>query len=95
MPAHLQAWRHHSHALQRLVFVCVRGNASLQHVSDVSMQALGGEDILLDEFANLGLHCDPLTQLVVTCEVRVQLFAMCTCVCMQKNMGEHTAVHYV
>ncbi|KAL4457675.1 hypothetical protein ABPG75_012540 [Micractinium tetrahymenae] len=30
---------------------------------------LGGEDILLDEFENLGLHCDPATQLVVTCEV--------------------------
>lgn len=29
----------------------------------------GGEDILLDEFDNLGLHCDPATQLVVTCEV--------------------------
>lgn len=33
-------------------------------------QALGGEDILLDEFENLGLCCNPLTQLVVTCEVK-------------------------
>lgn len=32
-------------------------------------QALGGEDVLLDEFETLGLHCDPATQLVVTCEV--------------------------
>lgn len=32
-------------------------------------QALGGEDILLDEFENLGLRCNPATQLVVTCEV--------------------------
>ena len=29
----------------------------------------GGEDILLKEFDGMGLHCDPLTQLVVTCEV--------------------------
>lgn len=29
----------------------------------------GGEDKLLDEFENLGLHCNPLTQLVITCEV--------------------------
>lgn len=29
----------------------------------------GGEDILLDEFAGLGLACDPSCQLVVTCEV--------------------------
>ena len=33
------------------------------------MQAPGGEDLLLDEFEGLGLHCDPGTQLVVTCEV--------------------------
>jgi len=33
------------------------------------MQAAGGEDLLLDEFEGLGLHCDPQTQLVVTCEV--------------------------
>lgn len=32
-------------------------------------QALGGEDILLDEFESIGLSCDPATQLVVTCEV--------------------------
>lgn len=30
---------------------------------------LGGESILLDEFDVLGLRCDALTQLVVTCEV--------------------------
>ena len=34
------------------------------------LQPLGGEDILLDEFENLGLRCNPATQLVVTCEVR-------------------------
>jgi len=33
------------------------------------MQAAGDEDLLLDEFEGLGLHCDPQTQLVVTCEV--------------------------
>ena len=33
------------------------------------MQAAGGEDLLLAEFEGLGLHCDPQTQLVVTCEV--------------------------
>ena len=32
-------------------------------------QAQGGEGILLEELEELGLHCDPLTQLVVTCEV--------------------------
>ncbi|KAI3436650.1 hypothetical protein D9Q98_006066 [Chlorella vulgaris] len=30
---------------------------------------MGGEGILLDGFENMGLHCDPATQLVVTCEV--------------------------
>lgn len=30
---------------------------------------LGGESVLLDEFASLGLRCDARTQLVVTCEV--------------------------
>ena len=33
------------------------------------MQAEGGEDMLLDEFEGLGLHCEPRTQLVVLCEV--------------------------
>lgn len=32
-------------------------------------QALGGEDLLLDEFEALGLFCQPASQLVVTCEV--------------------------
>ena len=32
-------------------------------------QAQGGEDMLLDEFEGLGLHCEPRTQLVVLCEV--------------------------
>lgn len=32
-------------------------------------QAEGGEDKLLDEFENLGIQCDPYTQLIVTCEV--------------------------
>ena len=34
-----------------------------------STSAQGGEDILLDEFENIGLTCNPHTQLVVTCEV--------------------------
>lgn len=33
------------------------------------VQSKGGEDMLLDEFEGLGLHCNPQTQLVVTCEV--------------------------
>ena len=32
-------------------------------------QAEGGEGMLLDELQASGMHCDPLTQLVVTCEV--------------------------
>ncbi len=44
-------------------------NASLQPELRLFEQASGGEDILLNEFDGLGLHCDPLTQLVVTCEV--------------------------
>ena len=32
-------------------------------------QARGGEDVLLNEFDGLGLHCDARTQLVVICEV--------------------------
>ncbi|KAL6778128.1 hypothetical protein ACKKBG_A17025 [Auxenochlorella protothecoides x Auxenochlorella symbiontica] len=46
--------------------------AQLQYrsVRIVAQQAgRGGEDILLDEFDALGLHCEPATQLVVTCEV--------------------------
>ena len=37
--------------------------------SVASMQAEGGEDVLLNELAGSGVVCDPLTQLVVTCEV--------------------------
>ncbi len=33
------------------------------------VQAQGGEDMLLDEFEGLGLHCEARTQLVVLCEV--------------------------
>ena len=32
-------------------------------------QARGGEDVLLDGFDGLGLHCEARTQLVVICEV--------------------------
>jgi hypothetical protein len=32
-------------------------------------QAEGGEGMLLDELRASGVRCDPLTQLVVTCEV--------------------------
>lgn len=34
-----------------------------------SLQAEGGEGVLLDDFANMGIRCDPATQLVITCEV--------------------------
>jgi len=37
--------------------------------SSVWAQAEGGEGMLLDELRASGVHCDPLTQLVVTCEV--------------------------
>lgn len=40
-----------------------------RYVRPTTGAALGGEDILLDEFEALGLRCDPATQLVVTCEV--------------------------
>ena len=40
-----------------------------RYVRSTPGTALGGEDILLDEFEALGLRCDPATQLVVTCEV--------------------------
>ena len=40
-----------------------------RYVKYTSSAAQGGEDVLLDEFENLGLACDPATQLVVTCEV--------------------------
>lgn len=40
-----------------------------RYVRSTTGAALGGEDILLDEFESLGMHCDPATQLVVTCEV--------------------------
>lgn len=39
------------------------------HPTLSTTQGRGGEDILLDEFDALGLHCEPATQLVVTCEV--------------------------
>lgn len=35
----------------------------------VPLQAMGGEDVLLNELDALGLVCDPGSQLVVTCEV--------------------------
>ena len=46
----------------------------------------GGEDILLDEFENLGLHCDPATQVPAccccrcssaTCQAHLQFAAGC------------------
>lgn len=40
-----------------------------RYVKSSTSAAQGGEDILLDEFENLGLSCNPATQLVVTCEV--------------------------
>eukprot|EP00873_Tetraselmis_striata_P023008 jgi/Tetstr1/443272/TSEL_031306.t1 len=40
-----------------------------RYIPGVASKAEGGEDKLLDEFEGLGLHCDPNTQLVVTCEV--------------------------
>ena len=50
---------------QRLLLRLQSSTESLE----VVLQAPGGEDILLDELAGRGLVCDPLTQLVVTCEV--------------------------
>lgn len=41
----------------------------IQRSTRSGSQPIGGEDILLRELDNLGLKCDPLTQLVVTCEV--------------------------
>ncbi|KAK9810351.1 hypothetical protein WJX72_009272 [[Myrmecia] bisecta] len=40
-----------------------------RYVPGVAPKVDGKEDMLLDEFENLGLHCTPATQLVVTCEV--------------------------
>ncbi|KAK9853604.1 hypothetical protein WJX84_007036 [Apatococcus fuscideae] len=40
-----------------------------RYVRGVAGRAEGGEGVLLDDFANMGIHCDPATQLVVTCEV--------------------------
>ncbi|KAA6419415.1 MAG: hypothetical protein FRX49_10673, partial [Trebouxia sp. A1-2] len=46
-----------------------RSLAKKHHPDRGGTAAAGGEDVLLDEFDGLGLHCDPQTQLVVTCEV--------------------------
>ena len=43
------------------------GPVNVNHTCDI--QTEGGEDALLDRFEGLVLHCDPDTQLVVTCEV--------------------------
>ena len=40
-----------------------------RYVRGVAPRAEGGEGILLDEFERMGISCDPLTQLVITCEV--------------------------
>ena len=48
---------------------------NLQHVTQyryipgVTQRAVGGEDLLLDDIARLGLETDASTQLVVLCEV--------------------------
>ena len=54
--------------LLRLVF-CDWPSTDAAHRRVCVSQAPGGEDLLLDEFEGLGLHCEPSTQLVVTCEV--------------------------
>ena len=45
------------------------GASALPDARPWRAQAQGGEDMLLDEFEGLGLHCEPRTQLVVLCEV--------------------------
>ncbi|DBA99584.1 hypothetical protein WJX82_005130 [Trebouxia sp. C0006] len=54
---------------QREVYDTWAKELQFRYVRSNSSQAAGGEDLLLDEFEGLGLHCDPQTQLVVTCEV--------------------------
>ncbi|CAK0755795.1 hypothetical protein CVIRNUC_002402 [Coccomyxa viridis] len=46
-----------------------RAASALHDARPWRAQAQGGEDMLLDEFEGLGLHCEPRTQLVVLCEV--------------------------
>ena len=57
-----------SDSARRKVYDTWAKELEFRYVRQTSV-ALGGEDVLLDEFENLGLHCDPATQLVVTCEV--------------------------
>lgn len=40
-----------------------------RHVHGVAARAPGGEDALFAELSRRGVHCDPKTQLVITCEV--------------------------
>mmetsp|Transcript_9128 Transcript_9128/g.15666 ORF Transcript_9128/g.15666 Transcript_9128/m.15666 type:complete len:532 (+) Transcript_9128:380-1975(+) len=40
-----------------------------RYIPGITPKTDGGEDVLLDEFERLGMHCDPTTQLVVLCEV--------------------------
>ncbi|KAL3154051.1 hypothetical protein ABBQ32_013597 [Trebouxia sp. C0010 RCD-2024] len=54
---------------QREVYDTWARQTQFRYVPGVAAQSKGGEDVLLDEYEGLGLHCDPQTQLVVTCEV--------------------------
>ena len=45
------------------------GQLRYRYIPGVTQRVDGGEDLLLDEFENLGMKCDPMTQLVVLCEV--------------------------
>ncbi|KAL3140047.1 hypothetical protein ABBQ38_004327 [Trebouxia sp. C0009 RCD-2024] len=54
---------------QREVYDAWARQTQFRYVPGVAAQSKGGEDVLLDEYEGLGLHCDPFTQLVVTCEV--------------------------
>ena len=58
-----------SDSTRRQVYDTWAKELEFRYVQHRTSAALGGEDVLLDEFENLGLHCNPGTQLVVTCEV--------------------------
>ena len=45
------------------------GQLKYKYIPGVTQRVDGGEDLLLDEFEQLGMHCDPTKQLVVLCEV--------------------------
>ncbi|KAK9831834.1 hypothetical protein WJX81_000048 [Elliptochloris bilobata] len=54
---------------QRAVYDVWARELQYRYIDGVAGRAEGGEGMLLDELRESGVHCDPLTQLVVTCEV--------------------------